>query len=51
MFEQIMEKKIDEVSDKVKNAKNMFDLNGLSDKDMELGKFIEDCYTQMGNKK
>ena len=31
MFEQIMEKKIDEVSDKVKNAKNMFDLNGLSD--------------------
>ena len=31
MFEQIMEKKIDEVGDKVKNAKNMFDLNNLSD--------------------
>ena len=24
------------------------DLNGLSDKDVELGSFIDDCYTQLG---
>ena len=24
------------------------DFNGLSDKDVELGKFIDDCYTKLG---
>lgn len=31
MYEEIMEKKIDSVGDKVKHAKGMFDLNNLSD--------------------
>ena len=26
------------------------DLGGISDKDTELGKFIDDCYNQIGNK-
>ena len=26
------------------------DLDGISDKDTELGKFIDDCYNQIGNK-
>ena len=39
------------VYNKVTIVLTTHDLNGLSDKDMELGKFIEDCYTQMGNKK
>ena len=25
------------------------DVNGLSEKDVELGKFIDDCYDQMSN--
>jgi len=31
MYEQIMEKKIDSVGDKIKHAKGMFDLDSLSD--------------------
>ena len=26
------------------------DLDGISDKDTELGKFIDDCYNEIGNK-
>ena len=39
------------VYNKVTITLTTHDLGGLSDKDTELGKFIDDCYIQIGNKK
>ena len=39
------------VYNKVTITLTTHDLDGLSDKDTELGKFIDDCFDQIGNKK